>query len=57
MKCVDCCYWGTQDPEEHEHCMFNELRGEPSWVDVPPCEQEDCDYEEYEYDEVIPYDE
>ena len=41
MRCKDCPYYWKEESESHPHCQF----GEPSWLDVPPCEQEDIDRE------------
>lgn len=41
LQCKDCPYYWKEDGEKYAHCQF----GEPSWLDVPPCEQEDIDRE------------
>lgn len=41
LQCKDCPYYWKEDGEKYAHCQF----GEPSWLDVPPCEQEDIDHE------------
>ena len=41
MKCVDCAYYWKEEGESYPHCQF----GERTWLDIPPCEQEDIDRE------------
>lgn len=53
MKCTDCPYYYKTDGERYPSCQF----GEPSWLDVPPCEQEDIDrqrdLDEQEHEEML----
>lgn len=39
MKCTECPYYYRDREDRYPHCQF----GEPSWLDIPPCEQEDID--------------
>ena len=39
MDCKNCPYYYKEDDEPRPVCHFVELRGEPSWLDVPPCEE------------------
>lgn len=41
MKCTDCTYYWKDEGEKWASCHF----GEPSWLDVPPCEQEEIDHQ------------
>ena len=50
MKCENCSYWWKEDTDKHPRCYFTDWRGEPSWLDVPPCHEED-----YADDDDSPY--
>ncbi len=45
MECNNCCYFWQSEGEKYPHCYFKIWVGEPSWLNVPPCEEED-EYEE-----------
>lgn len=45
MKCENCSFYWRENGERYPHCQFTETVGEPSWLYVPPCEQEDIDHE------------
>lgn len=51
MECKNCGYYYKDENDRHECCHFTELRGEPSWLDVPPCEEDDYSYENDDWDE------
>lgn len=50
MKCENCCYFAASEQNEHEHCCFEEW-GHP-FYDVAPCDEEDYDDVEEEYEKV-----
>ena len=53
MECKVCNYYYKDENDSYERCHFVELRGEPSWLDVPPCEEDEVLYDgEYEDDEL-----
>ena len=55
MKCENCAYFfRTHDEDKYATCQFVALRGEPSWHEVPPCEEDDY-YEDEEpyYEEDV----
>lgn len=39
MKCTECAYFWKEEGDSYPQCHF----GEPSWLDIPPCEQEEID--------------
>lgn len=50
MKCVDCSYYWRDENEEYPRCHCGE-----SWLDNPPCEEEDYYEDEDEgWDEFEP---
>lgn len=51
MKCENCAYFfRTHDEDKYATCQFVALRGEPSWLEVPPCEEDDYYEEDAEED-------
>lgn len=49
-RCEDCPYYFKEENEKHPRCYFTDWRGEPSWLDVPPCEEEDYE-DDYDYND------
>lgn len=41
MKCENCPYYFQNEDDNRPRCQFVALRGEPTWLDVPPCDEED----------------
>ena len=40
LECKDCMYCYKGEGDSYARCHFSDLRGDPSWLDVPPCEEE-----------------
>ena len=55
MECKNCPYNYKDEDDRYERCHFVDLRGEPSWLDVPPCEEDDYEDEEYFEEEEYEY--
>lgn len=43
MTCKECIYCYKEDGEKYARCHFDDICGEPTWVNVPPCEEESED--------------
>ncbi len=48
MECHECMYWWRADEDEYAHCQWES--GAPG--DVPPCEDEPEDVDEWDYVEL-----
>lgn len=40
MECKNCPYYFKGEDDDRPRCQFVDLRGEPTWLDVPPCEED-----------------
>ena len=50
LECKDCSYCWKDEDDKYARCHFQEMHGDPSWLDVPPCEEdwfEEVTAEEY----------
>lgn len=41
MECKNCCYFWQEEGEKYPRCYFEDWVGEPDWLNIPPCEEDD----------------
>lgn len=50
LECKDCSYYWKDEDDNYPRCHFQAMHGDPSWLDIPPCEEdwfEEVTVEEY----------
>ena len=55
LECKDCNYYWKDEDDKFPRCHFQAMHGDPSWLDIPPCEEDW--FEEVTAEEYYGYDE